>query len=241
MEQRVLECFELEAGLKKEVDQIVERLMNITDADEAGSWEELLQAKQLELEKVTKERESLQTRIKNDFINNIRKKSVPRRDREAFKLAKQDAYNTVFEGIAFPAEVIADMFSTDHVKVHACSNSRAFPAKLSYEWEHTLTRFKEKVVPLSPHVEPPTRWCPKKNQQQPVFFMLDTIYQDRAFQRRVAEYYKQFNLSFSVTLETPHGSSNRKQRQDQRGRRPPQPQTFVFRLSPMGEQMLIFP
>ena len=234
---RIEEIRREEEKLQKEIKDIDDNIVNnLTELEDIRQWTEMKEAKQSLLDSLTSEREKIQNLIKNNFISNIRKKSVPTRNNknnDIYKLAKEDVHNTVYEGLCFPAEDIANLFSTPEFQIQPLSGSQVQSPYPDYEWYDKLNgNYKSRIIPLSFGVEQPKEFCKKQQKIVDKHFLLNFVYTDKGLQKRVADYYRQYNINFTVRIE-------KNMVKNRMGKTVPR-QTFFFTLTPI-DGYIIFP
>lgn len=185
--------------LKEEIKQLKDKHLIETDLEVEILLEDQIQSKELELDKITKELYSIQSEIKNRFMNNafnVRKKNSLISN--VYKIARKDAEDTVFDMIAVPPDTIAFFFSVPGHTIDCTHIGDVLPSKLSYSWYLNLSKRENNVIPLSPGVETPERQLPDGNFKN-VTFYVDYFLDNKSFFRRCQEYYyKRYFLDFII-------------------------------------------
>lgn len=185
-------------SIKEELKQLKDKHLLETDPEIEILMEDQIQSKELELDKITKQLHSIQSEIKNRFMNNafnVRKKNSSISN--VYKIARKDAEDTVFDMVAVPPETIAFFFSVPGHTIDCTHIGDVLPSKLSYSWYLNLSKRENNVIPLSPGIETPERQLPDGNFRN-VTFYVDYFLDNKAFLKRCEEYYKKYFLKFIV-------------------------------------------
>jgi len=187
--------------LKREISVIKEALLNEDDPEQELVWEGNLRSKENTLNDVTDKIEDMQTKIQNDFVRNIiNKRNVSlSQNSDIFAKARADTENTIYNCLIMKSEEIARGFSTDLFEIRPESGTQVYPKKVEFSWFHEFrSNGYDKIIPLSPGVEQPFRYCRKTKKRKKVLFYIDKLYNDPQFIKRCNEYYDQYNLSLKI-------------------------------------------
>lgn len=187
--------------LANEIKGLKDALLYEDDPEKEKMWEDNIECKQLEHDKIVSEIDTIQDRIKNNFVNNIinkRDRNVLHQNSEVFANAKKDAENTVLGWICMDAKNIARHFSTDDFEIQPIPGTQTLPKMVEVKWYHDLRNFNDRKIPLSPGVEQPVRFCQKTNRKKKVLFFIDRMYTDKDFLKKCNDYYRAFNMTVSI-------------------------------------------
>jgi hypothetical protein len=181
--------------LRDEINKLEERLLYDDSEDEIKESLEcqLIALKDIYQKKLNEQDKEKQDKL-NKFVKHFNTISENKENKRIYSIAKENAANTLFNLIAFPPEKIADCFSTpSDLIVH--TNGPIKPPRFTYTWYNDLREMN--VIPLEPGIIIPTKRL-DNGQIKETQFYVSKFYSDPFFIRRLRDYYKEYNIDFSV-------------------------------------------
>ena len=187
--------------IKKDLSTLKDKLIEEENEDMELIWKDQIDSKEIILGEIMDKIFKIQESKKNKFLNNIsNKRNKNSLNTNLFKIAKKDAENILFSAIAAPPTDICNLFSTNDNIIKYIQGANVRSNKICYKWYHDVTKRDDNIIPPSPGIEIPRKTM-SDGRTRPIYFLAERFYRDEQFIKRCTDYYKQFNINFSIKTD----------------------------------------
>lgn len=194
--EEITRCQDLRDELQKELQTIKQQIIDTDDPELEQTYKDILESKEVEHRKLMVHLYQLKDEFKKKKLQNItknRRKNALSANKEMMSIAHNDACKTAYNCIVIDPEEIALLFNVEYNQGQCVR-----PSKFVYKWFHDVSTRENNIIPLSPGVAIPQKYCEKRKKVIPVCFYFSYFFNDQEFLQKCTEYYHSFGIDFSL-------------------------------------------